>query len=120
MSKLLVCLPHTPRDLSPNGRTHWARKATLTRRCRTMAWAHTMEVLKGRRFEASRYSVRWYYKGACPDADNVLARLKSYLDGACAAMGIDDRGLSVGSIDRIHDLGRAGNVEIVFETGGEQ
>ena len=49
------------------------------------------------------------------DADNCLARCKAYLDGACKALGIDDRTLDCAGIERIHDLGRAGQVEIVFE-----
>ena len=48
-------------------------------------------------------------------ADNCLARCKAYLDGACKAMGIDDRTLDCAGIDRVHDLAKAGQVKIVFE-----
>ena len=75
----------------------------------------TCEALNGRRMQPTHYRVVWFYKGNKPDADNCLARCKAYLDGACKAMGIDDRTLDCAGIDRIHDLGRAGQVEIVFE-----
>ena len=49
-----------------------------------------------------------------------MARCKANLDGACKAMGIDDRTLDCAGIDRVHDLDRAGQVEIVFERRGNE
>lgn len=65
--------------------------------------------------QPTHYRVIWFFKGPKPDADNCLARCKAYLDGACKAMGIDDRTLDCAGIDRVHDLVHAGKVEIVFE-----
>lgn len=124
MTRLLIVLPHSPRELSPNARVPFSprgaavankKKVAAKRRARTMAWAVTLKVLNGETFVPDSYSVRWFYKGPEPDDDNVLTRCKYYKDGACAAMGIDDRVLSCKGIERVHDLARAGEVEVVFE-----
>lgn len=126
MNSLTITLPHTPRVLSPNASTPLTRggaivankkKVSAKRRARHMAWAETYKVLNGRKFLPSFYTVRWFYKGPEPDDDNVLSRCKYYKDGACAAMGIDDKVLKCRGIDIVHDLSRAGKVDIVFEKG---
>lgn len=124
MTTLTITLPHTPRCLSPNAKAPLSPRGAMVARLqedgcqeprRNIAWGRTYETLNGRRMVPTHYWVIWYYKGARPDADNCLARCKAYLDGACKAMGIDDRTLDCAGIERIHDLGRAGKVEIVFE-----
>lgn len=91
------------------------KKVSAKQRARTMAWAITWEALKGQKFVPTHYRVIWYFKGDAPDDDNVLTRCKYYKDGACKAMKIDDGPLRCLGIDRVHDLTRAGQVEIVFE-----
>lgn len=114
MTSLTITLPHAPRELSPNGRCHWAKKSTLTRRAKGMARVRTFEALQTRKFKPTAYRVTWFYKGCRGDVDNQLARCKAYLDGACAAMGIDDVTLSLGSVTLVHDMERAGTLEITF------
>lgn len=129
MNSLTITLPHTPRELSPNAKAPLTQRGAIVagykktaakRRARTMAGAVTLEALNGRRMQPTHYRVIWFYKGSKPDADNCLARCKAYLDGACKAMGIDDRTLDCAGIDRVHDLDRAGQVEIVFERRGHE
>lgn len=124
MNSLTITLPHTPRELSPNAKAPLTqrgaqvagfKKTAAKRRARQLAWGRTYEALNGRRMVPTHYRVIWYFKGNKPDADNCLARCKAYLDGACKALGIDDRALDCAGIDRVHDLDRAGKVEIVFE-----
>lgn len=124
MTTLTITLPHTPRCLSPNAKAPLTQRGAIVagykktaakRRARTMAGAVTLEALGGHKMTPTHYRVIWYYKGNKPDADNCLARCKAYLDGACKALGIDDRTLDCAGIDRVHDLTRAGQVEIVFE-----
>lgn len=124
MTTLTITLPHTPRCLSPNAKVPLTqrgaivenkKKVSAKQRARTMAWAVTLEALQARKMTPTHYRVIWYYKGNKPDSDNCLAAGKAYLDGACKAMGIDDRTLDCAGIDRVHDLDRAGQVEIVFE-----
>ena len=124
MTTLTITLPHTPRCLSPNAKAPLTqrgaivagyKKTSAKRRARTRAGAVTQEALKGHKMQPTHYRVIWYFKGNKPDADNCLARCKAYLDGACKAMGIDDRTLDCAGIDRVHDLAKAGQVKIVFE-----
>lgn len=91
------------------------KKTAAKSRARNIAWGRTYEALNGRKMTPTHYRVIWYFKGPRPDADNCLACCKAYLDGACKALGIDDRTLDCAGIDRVHDLARAGQVEIVFE-----
>ena len=124
MTTLTITLPHTPRCLSPNAKAPLTQRGAIVAgykktaaksRARNIAWGRTCEALNGRRMQPTHYRVIWFFKGPKPDTDNCLARCKAYLDGACKAMGIDDRTLDCAGIERIHDLGRAGQVEIVFE-----
>ena len=124
ITTLSITLPHTPRCLSPNAKLPLTqrgaivankKKVSAKQRARHMAWAVTYKALQGQKFMPNFYTVRWFYKGAEPDDDNVLTRCKYYKDGACSAMGIDDGRLRCRGIERIHDLARAGKVEIVFE-----
>lgn len=124
MTTLTITLPHTPRELSPNAKTPLTqrgavvagyKKTAAKSRARTMAGAVTLEALGGHKMQPTHYRVIWYFKGDPPDDDNVLTRCKYYKDGACKAMKIDDGPLRCLGIDRVHDLTRAGQVEIVFE-----
>lgn len=124
MISLTITLPHTPRELSPNASAPLTKrgaqvagfkKTAAKRRARQLAWAMTLEALKGRKMAPTHYRVFWYYKGNKPDADNCLARCKAYLDGACKALGVDDRLLDCAGIVRVRDLDLAGMVEIIFE-----
>lgn len=114
-TELTVVLPHTPRALSPNGRTHWAQKAKAAKSARQMAWACTTNRLIGLPFKPATYKLTWYYyRGAAPDADNCLARCKAYLDGACDAFGVNDRTLECVGIERVKSKQHAGKVHITF------
>jgi hypothetical protein len=64
----------------------------------------------------AHYRVTWHYKGNCPDDDNVLARCKYYKDGACLALGIDDKTLRNAGIDLDHTLDplRVGTVTLTI------
>ncbi|UQT43592.1 hypothetical protein M5E88_13090 [Akkermansia muciniphila] len=105
-----------PRPLSRRGgHCSQVQKTAAKSRARNIAWGRTYEALNGRRMQPTHYRVVWFFKGPKPDADNCLARCKAYLDGACKALGIDDRTLDCAGIDRVHDLTRAGKVEIVFK-----
>lgn len=128
MTSLTITLPHTPRCLSPNAKAPLTSRGAVVagykrtaakRRARNMAFWRTSEALNRRRMQPTHYRVVWFYKGNKPDADNCLARCKAYLDGACRALGIDDRMLDCAGIERVHDFARAGVVEIMFERRGQ-
>lgn len=92
---LELTLPWPSKDLSPNQRVHWARKAKAAKAARADAqllaraagW-HRMILPPGRLhlwldfYPPTRRSV---------DDDNMLSRCKAYRDGLADALGIDDK-----------------------------
>lgn len=114
--KITVCLPHPAKELRPNGRAHWAAKARAVKAARMEARLRVLSALGGEPLEwdPARYDVTWFYKGACPDADNCLAACKAYLDGCCDALGVNDRALDCAGIHRVKDREQEGTVLIRF------
>ena len=92
------------------------RKKGETRRAAYLRALKATFDVPQRNFAARTYVVDWFYKGRCPDEDNVVARLKPILDGCAEAFGIDDRVLSVRGVNRIHSKEDAGKLIITFYT----
>lgn len=88
-----VTLPWPPRELSPNSRTHWAKKAKAAKSYRLDCFylAKEAKVTAPKegpinlRIEFVPPSRRSY------DADNCVAQIKSGLDGLAEAMKVNDR-----------------------------
>lgn len=83
---MIVFLPWPPSELSPNARCHWAKKAKAAKSYRVIAaWAAVGE-------EPGRtVSITFNPPDNRPrDLDNMLASIKSGLDGIATAIGIDD------------------------------
>lgn len=88
-----LSLPWPPHELSPNKRLHWSKLAAAKRRYRDACYLATLAAKcrcpAGDRFELLLQFVppdRRHY-----DRDNLVARLKSGLDGIAKALGINDR-----------------------------
>lgn len=90
-----LTLPWPSKDLSPNGRVHWARKAKAVRSAR-----HTAGVLaigagwQGAPLPEGRLHLWVTFHPPTkrlPDDDNMLARFKAYRDGLADVLGVDDR-----------------------------
>lgn len=47
------------------------------------------------------YKIVWPYKGVCPDADNVVARMKHVLDGCALAFNVNDRDMDLLGVERL-------------------
>lgn len=106
--KFVITIPMPPKELSPNGRTHWAKKARLVRAARTHAhvlalsckhagygfpWSSATVTIEAR-FKTVRFQ----------DFDNILASLKPSLDGfQDAGIVTDDNHFEIGKITRIKD-----------------
>lgn len=87
-----ISLPWPPASLSPNARGHWSKKAKAAKRyrgdCRILCMASGLRQIKRDTLELSitfnppdrRHR----------DLDNMLASLKSGLDGIADATGVDD------------------------------
>lgn len=88
-----ITLPWPPKELSPNARIHWARLSKIKKKYRADCWALT----KGQNVAALpaagnlRLELDFYRpQRRAMDRDNLLARMKSGLDGVADALGIND------------------------------
>lgn len=94
----MITLPWPPRELHPNARTHWAKKAKHTKACRDRAG-----------WEAKASGIKCKPEGSigvmlvfCPpdkrrrDLDGCLSSCKAYLDGIADGLGVDDYRFTLG------------------------
>jgi len=116
VSELVLGWP--PRDLSPNARCHWAKKAKAAKAYRKACWALTKEA--GIRIDWQGEIHLWITffppDRRSRDDDNLIASFKNGRDGVAEALGIDDKRF------RIHPWVSnqvGGVVKIKFSTGPE-
>lgn len=97
MRPITVTLPIPPKELSPNGRFHWAAKSKKTKAYRLAAhiaaWNQCSECPE---HDRATSQIRWFTKTKRRlDADNALACMKSALDGITDSGFLsNDRGLT--------------------------
>ncbi len=91
-----VVLPWPPKELSPNARQHWARHFKAKKAYRTECYMQariagvTTQSLAGA--PKAHVSLTFYPPDRrARDADNMIAAMKSGLDGLADALGLDDR-----------------------------
>ncbi|HAV73146.1 MAG TPA: hypothetical protein DCX91_15055 [Stenotrophomonas sp.] len=93
---LELVLPWPSKDLSPNARLHWSKKAAATAMARqTGALLALQAGWKGISLPPGGLFL-WldFYQQphkALPDDDNMLRRFKPYRDGIAQVLGIDDK-----------------------------
>lgn len=84
---MIVFLPWPPSELSPNARCHWAKKAKAAKSYRLIAAWAAVGMGPGR-----TVSITFNPPDKRPrDLDNMLASIKSGLDGIAQALGVDDK-----------------------------
>lgn len=116
---IVLTLPWPGTALSPNSRVHWARLAKAKKMYRHLCWALTLEQearvtgdgplrLELTFFRPSRRSM---------DRDNLLARMKSGLDGVCDALKIDDKRFATVVVRVADDIGGFVRIHIGDENG---
>lgn len=86
-----LALPWPPKELSPNARAHWRKKAKAAKSYRTTCHIMTKQA----RIVAPEGKVHLVLTFCPPDRrrrddDNCLASMKSGRDGIADALGIDD------------------------------
>ena len=114
-----VTLPWPPRALSPNVRVHWAQKAKAAKAYRNACGMVTLAAYQqakknGLRIDPDR-AVRLEIEFIPPnrrayDRDNLIAWIKSGLDGVADALSINDRMFRLDSISVVEEL--AGMVRV--------
>lgn len=85
-------LPWPAKELSPNARGHWGKKASATKRARSHAWEAGLEAGLHLLGASSAELTTTFFpptRGRYDD-DNLIARCKSYYDGIADAMRVDD------------------------------
>jgi hypothetical protein len=123
-----VWLPLPPNEVGPNGRAHWAKKATSVRELRAYAYVETRVALVDSDYcpthmfddwqpwPAAVMHIQWRCAGVAPDSDNIVARCKAYRDAAAdAGLVANDRDVSIGNvtIEKVRRLQQ--EVVITFE-----
>lgn len=113
-------LPWPPRQLSPNARGHWATTAKAKKayraRCGAIARQAGVGVLLDGR-SALAVHLEFFPPDRRPrDWDNLLASMKSGLDGLADAMGVDDRHWRL-SFGVAAEPVRGGRVLVAVEAG---
>ena len=120
-----IALPWPPTILSPNWTGKLAKKLRAKKRyrrvCRDLTFAQLTVPMRtelasygdrnlhlGLRFFPPR---RYHY-----DRDNLVARMKHGIDGACDAFGFDDRLFRTGN-DEIFDTVKDGQVDLFVSLG---
>lgn len=89
-----VTLPWPPKELSPNSNIHWAKKAKKKKEYRTTCWVLALEAkLVAPAGEGKiPISITFYPPDRRHrDADNMVASIKSGLDGLADALKINDK-----------------------------
>jgi crossover junction endodeoxyribonuclease RusA len=89
--RITVSLP--PRELSPNWRGHWARKAKAVKKARTEAWAAALETTEASQplWKAATVQYTFYFgSNRRRDMDNLLSMCKGITDGLADAGLVDN------------------------------
>lgn len=125
--KFEVVLPWPSRNLSPNARGHWAKKARAAEMYRYTCKLRTQEVINRERWDvqalrdlvAAGGDVHVFIDFYPPnrrarDDDNLIAAFKSGRDGLADALGIDDRHFRTHPFLRRDDVRPGGEVRVVI------
>jgi crossover junction endodeoxyribonuclease RusA len=89
-----VKLPWPPKELSPNSNLHWSKKSKKKKEYRTACWALALEakLQAPQGDEKIEIEITFYPPDRRPrDADNMVAAIKSGLDGVADALKINDK-----------------------------
>ena len=93
-----ISLSWPAKELNPNSRAHWAKRAKAAKAYRSEAWATAWQAYKPFSFDSGRVTVSLLFEPPDKrrrDLDNMLASLKPAIDGIADAIGIDDENFSL-------------------------
>ena len=88
-----VVFPWPPKELSPNAAMHWAKKAKYKKMYRQACWALALEAkLECKKVGKIPMTITFYPPDKRHrDADNMVAAIKSGLDGLADALQVNDK-----------------------------
>jgi crossover junction endodeoxyribonuclease RusA len=108
-----VTFPWPPAELKPNVKSHWAKKAKSVASYKETCFYLTKEAKIAQTPYTSMELVFYPPNKRKFDLDNMLATMKSGIDGMCTALKIDDNCFKKISIEMAEDIG--GFVKIHLE-----
>lgn len=121
---LFITCPHPPRSLRPNGRPNRFAKAAARKQARFDGHYLAIAALRDAMatappgtyagFTPTHYSIVWYYWRAVSDKDNIVASMKSYLDGCADALGVNDKTWQIATVETRKYRARDKSVTIIF------
>ena len=123
MAELIVTIPgKIERRLSPNAsrHMHWATKKkarddaqeAAALYARQSAYEHDVTGISAATYHIELGKAKGEKQ---KDADNLVASCKAYLDGIAAALGVDDRGWTLGTVTQVRDSEGTGYLSIRLE-----
>jgi len=92
-----LILPWPSRDLHPNSRLHWSKRAKASKIARKQGWVLAREAWSATEMASFSEGRLHVWIDGYPtdkrhrDADGLLSSLKPWLDGIADALGTDDR-----------------------------
>lgn len=116
----MITLPWPPKELNPNSRVHWSKLAKAKKLYRQMCWAAACQAqVQPPAHGMIHLDIRFYPPNKQRrDLDNMLASLKSGLDGIADAWKVDDNRfkLTISTVDEIAGMVK---IDVVTPRCGE-
>lgn len=90
-----ACLPWPPKDVSPNARGHWSKKARAVKAYRdACGWECVAQNVPKVEAQSVHYTMTFHRpsnRGPWPDDDNLVGSMKAGRDAVATHIGLDDR-----------------------------
>lgn len=89
---ITAILPWPPKELSPNTKSHWAKKARAVKAYKTSClWECKLAKLKKMNAKGAYILIKFYPPdNRVRDTDNMIAAIKPAIDAISDSIGIDD------------------------------
>lgn len=121
MSAITITIPGTlDLGLSPNrSRSHPGKRTRLKNELMDRAWLSTLAALDGGDPGPGPFTlhltVGWEKGRKRWDDDNIIAAFKAGRDGIAAALGVDDRHITVGTVTQERDEAGLGYIAVTIQ-----
>ena len=114
MTEIVIHLPWPAKELSPNARVHWSKKAKAAKAYKHTCWSLAKEAKAKVDWDGQ---VHLWVSFIPPDRrlrddDNLVAAFKSGRDGLALALGIDDSRFALHSLLHTDRMRFGGGVEV--------
>lgn len=112
---MIITLPFPPSELNPNKRLHWAQKVKIKNEYKAICADLVKDHVPCMKAGHLPIKLTFYPAHSTGDLDNMLAAMKSGIDGMAQAWGINDRHIRPITIDKEVCDRKNPRVEIEFK-----